>query len=57
MITLHLTEWEVMVLRAALDRHVRAKGVSQKHIDSARVIIAKSREQDDPIAALVNLAK
>lgn len=50
-IKMELTEWEVMVLRAALANY-RTLCKSEKHLAATKEIERKSRAQDDPIAAL-----
>lgn len=50
MIRIDLTEWETLVLRAALEKHVKTAGV--KHVDAAKAILAKSRAHDRPMDAL-----
>lgn len=44
MITLKLNEWEVMVLRAALAKHL--KDAPPKHRETCKEIDRKSRAQD-----------
>lgn len=55
MITLKLTEWEVMVLRAALAKH--AKDAPAKHVLACRDIDRKSRAQDNPAGALKRIVR
>jgi hypothetical protein len=42
-----LTEWEIMVLRAALVRHSR-EAASREHRDACRAIEKKTRTGDRP---------
>ena len=55
-IKMELTEFEVIVLRAAL-AHYRTKPLSPKHEMAAADIEKKSRAQDDPLPALRRTVK
>lgn len=50
MIHIDLTEWEMLVLRAALEKHIKTAGA--KHAETAKVVLAKSRAHDRPLVAL-----
>ena len=55
-IILKLTEWQVMVLRAALENH-KSHSKSEKHRMTAQEILDISRAQDNPIGAISKLTK
>lgn len=52
--TLSLSEWEVMVLRAALERHAKPS-VSPKHRDTARELLRRLRLGDNPMKVVAGV--